>query len=226
MIRKTLLVTCMAVFLGSCSEGTDSNGLSGFDGFELPSKEPTAGAALPVSSGVVSSVEASFLQPSPIIQAVENEQTETVSGIPTLGPSTPVEVNPYVESIATSSEELVSVPDSDSSKITTRSDFLFDTARTVQLRVNMLDIAGALGSLSICTDFQETSSGFDINYQSCPIRGTVANGQFEQDMSLMNQFDSVVAVIWFRNQEFAPRYQKFDTADLTESTEGQEWLWN
>ena len=187
MIKKTLLVTCMAAFLGGCGEGSGSKGVAGYDGFSMPGSEPVAEAALPIP---------------------------------------PVATSPYVASIATNSEAIVTVPDSDSSELITRSDFLFDTSRAVHLKVDLADAAGMQGILSVCTDFQETTSGFDVNYKSCPVRGTIANGEFEKDISLMNQFDSVIAVIWFQNQAIAPLYKKFETTELVQSANGQEWVWN
>lgn len=217
MIRKILLVTCLASFLGGCSEGTSSTGLEGFNGFSLPTEQPDVGAANPVSGG--STTEGSGVPPVVIGSAQPATASETAVVVPEIE----FEVSPFVDSAATSSEGFGAVTDSASSRITTRPDFLFDTSRKIQLKIDMPDVAVAQGSLSICTDFVETTTDFDINYQSCLIQATVTNGQYEEDMALMNQFESVVAVIWFRNNEFAPRYRKFNTADLLN---GQGWNWN
>lgn len=234
MIRKTLLVTCMAALLGGCGEGSSPSGASGFSGFDglatMPTTEPLAGAAEPVVGAAQPLAAATTPEATAPIASVpeqaEIEQVELVPAGANVVETTPVAVSPYVESITTNSEELVNVPESASSGITTEPNFLFDTARTISLKVDLVDAMGTQGSLSICTDYQETDSGYSINYNSCPIRGTVVNGQFDQDLSLMNQFDSAIAVIWFRNQEFAPRYQEFNTADLANTSQGQEWVWN
>lgn len=225
MIKRTLLVTSMAAVLSGCGEGSVSSAANGFAGFTAPSTEtvaavePEAGAAQAVSSAASATFTPSATTATP---EVETEQPAAPEVTNVAEPS-PVLVSPYVESIATNSEALVNVPDSESSTISTQASFLFDTSKTVHLKVNLTDTVGTQGSLSVCTDYQETETGFSVDYKSCPIRGTLENGQFDQDMSLMNQFDSVIAVIWFRNQEFAPRYQVFTTSDLTDS---QEWIWN
>ena len=107
--------------------------------------------------------------PAAASSVVENEQSAVVSETTNVDTTATIDASPFVESISTTSGDQVLVPDSDSSKITTRSDFLFDTSRTIQLKVNMQDVGGTQGSLSICTDFQETASGFDINYHCCPV---------------------------------------------------------
>lgn len=224
MIRKTILVTSMAVFVSGCGGGSSSSGVGKFDGFTTAITEPVAGSALPVDTGpeLGAAQGGAVVVDAPLVAESESPVVE----LPSTTDIAPPELdNPYVESIATSSEDLVNVPTSDTSEISTRADFLFDTARMVRLKVDMADVAGTQGSLSICTDYEETASGYKINYNSCPLRGTVTNGHFEQDLSLMNQFDSAIAVIWFRSQEFVPRYRKFDTADLVQSQGNQEWIW-
>lgn len=222
MIKRTLLVACTTAFLGGCGEGSVPSAGTGFNGFTAPPTEPIAGAAQAVGSAGNEMTTPAATVTTPL---VETEQP-VVPVITNVAETIPVVISPYVESIATNSEELVNIPDSESSTISTQASFLFDTAKTVRIKVNFSDIVGTQGSLSICTDYQASESGFRVNYDSCPIRGTLENGQFEEDMSLMNQYDSVIGVVWFRNQEFAPRYQVFNTADLTESSEGRQWVWN
>jgi hypothetical protein len=146
MMKKTLLVTCLCAFLASCSEGPSSSGLNGFDGFSLSSAEPVAGAAQPGTDGANLSGVEGVAAPAAASSVVENEQSAVVSETTNVDTTATIDASPFVESISTTSGDQVLVPDSDSSKITTRSDFLFDTSKTIQLKVNMQDVGGTQAS--------------------------------------------------------------------------------
>lgn len=218
MITRTLLVTGIAAILTGCGAGIETTDVGDVDNLSMSSSTPAVGAALP-TTGTTSMASGSA-------QVATSAMPSAVSGSVALQQPTQIDVDPYVDNIETNGDQIVPVPVSESSTISAEPTFLFDTSRTVRLKVGLADVVGIKGSLSICTDYEETATGFDINYNSCPIRATVENGQLEKDMSLMNQFDSVVAVIWFRDREIAPKYMKFDTADLVAGTESLEWNWN
>lgn len=209
-IHQVLIVACIAAVLSGCSGQTVSNGLEKFDdvtewfeGADAETGTPLAlelGAAAPIIIG-------------------------GTSGEPDNG-SAEQNANPFVDSVLTNSEALGAIPDSETSQLTADADFLFPTARNVKLMVNLPSAAGTQASLSLCTDFEENESGYIVNYDSCPIRGVVTDGQFESDMALANQFDSAIAVIWFPHQESGPLYRKFQMADTPDGSGFNEWLWN
>lgn len=141
-------------------------------------------------------------------------------------PAPVVMKNPYAESITANSGQLVVVPESSTAEITTQADFLFDTSRSVSLHVDLPSAYGRKASLSLCMDFQESDVTYIVNYDSCALRATLANGQFVKNVELMNQFDSAIGVIWFTDQESSPLYRKFTTADFIAVEGGYEWRWN
>lgn len=140
---------------------------------------------------------------------------------------TPEEENPtpYVDAAVTNTA-FATIPESETSQIVTTANFLFDTAKSVQLNINLADAAGTQSSLSLCTDYESTDTGYSVNYNSCSVKATMSNGQFEHQMELMNQFDSAIAVIWFPNQEFAPMYNELNVEELAENENGYVWNWN
>lgn len=123
-------------------------------------------------------------------------------------------------------EEVVFIPESEVWQISARAAFPFGTARMIKLSVDLPSFAGQVAKVSVCTDFVESEYGYKIDYKSCPVRGNLVNGQFEQGLALMNQYDSAIGVIWFKNKWIEPVYQKFYTADLVEGSTNQGWNWN
>lgn len=134
--------------------------------------------------------------------------------------------NPYIASVIANSEAFGAVPDSETSQLTSATDFLFLTARTVKLKVNLPSAIGTEASLSLCTDYEAIDSGYRVNYDSCPIRGVVIDGQFDADLSLVNQVESAIAVIWYPYQESVPVYREFLMADIPDGAGTKLWLWD
>lgn len=133
---------------------------------------------------------------------------------------------PYVEAAVNNGDAFATVPESETSQIVTTANFLFDTAKSVNLQINLSGAEGTQSSLSLCTDYEVTETGYSVNYNSCPVKASMVNGQFEHQVELMNQYDSAIAVIWFPNQEFEPMYNELNVADLTETESGYVWNWN
>lgn len=239
MIRQSVIICFLALVLGGCS---DSDNATGLDNIFGPESEPATGVASSGNAGFVStgsvignqasiqeSIQASGSSTSGSATISEQLPAPLVEGAesPTLGAAEaqPLDQSPFVFSITTNTELLSQTPQSETAQFIALPEFLFDTARTVRLKVDMRDAVGTEASLSLCTDFQEAETGYKINYQKCPIQGVVSNGQFERALELMNQFDTAVAVIWFPNREFPPRFRKFELADLPEGAGDHDWLW-
>ena len=132
---------------------------------------------------------------------------------------------PYVEE-AVNNTSFATIPDSETSQIVTTANFLFDTAKSVELRVNIAEAIGTQSSISLCTDYEANGSGYSVNYNSCAVKATIQDGQFTHQMELMNQFDSAIAVVWFPDQEFEPMFNELNVAELIESESGYIWNWN
>lgn len=231
---RIVIVACVLTVLSGCTGESVSKGFDNIEGVKVWLEGPEAASANP---GAVEPIPAAATASEVGIASSEagNENTELLingtdinnvgSGInETTSPTQ--NANPYVESALSHSEEFASIPDSETSQLTTAAEFLFLTARTVNLKVSLPSVAGIQASLSLCTDFEQSDSGYVVNYDSCPIRGAVIDGQFESDMALVNEFDKAIAVIWFPNQEFGPMYRTFQMADVPRDGGAYEWLWN
>lgn len=147
---------------------------------------------------------------------------------PVTAAAQPEETNPapYVEAAVSNGELFAEVPETETSQIVTTANFLFDTAKSVNLQIDLNGAEGTQASLSLCTDYEATDSGYSVNYNSCSIKATMVDGHFNHQMELMNQYDSAIAVVWFPNQEFEPMYNEMNVADMTESESGYIWNWN
>ncbi len=95
----------------------------------------------------------------------------------------------------------------------------FDLASSRNIAVNF-DIAeadGTDGSVSICTDYAKDGSAFDVNYESCIVNAQMQDGQFSHLIDVTNEFDSVVAVVWFQTPGTDPLYKEFTVNDQVRS---------
>lgn len=139
---------------------------------------------------------------------------------PTLESANPI---PYVD-VSENDTSYATVPDSETSNILTTVNFGFDTAKPVLLQVDIARASGTQSSISICTNYEAIDDDYSIDYNSCSVKAQMWDGQFEHELEIMNHYHSVVAVIWFPNQEFDPIYRELNVADLT--TNGENYVWN
>lgn len=108
-------------------------------------------------------------------------------------------------------------------------DFTFDTAQQINVDFDLEAARNTEGAVSICTEYSQDDAGFDINYGSCTVQGTMTDGVFTHAMEVTNEFDSVVAVVWFQNEAVAPVFREFtvkgESADRsTKSVNGEKVL--
>jgi len=55
----------------------------------------------------------------------------------------------------------------------------------------------------------QDGDAFDVDYTSCAVRGPMEDGVFSHSMEITNEFDSVIAVVWFQDSSLAPLHQIF-----------------
>lgn len=224
-VHHTLVVASITFLLGACSGETVSEGVDTLevvkDWFEAQEDSESTGG----STNTITLVPAAAVNAASVDVNTEQSTPETDSPEVLTNAQAPLST-PYVESVITNSEDLIPLLESETSLLTTSPDFLFRTAKSIKLKVNIASAVGTQATLSLCTDFEATESGFDVNYDSCPIRGAVIDGQFESDVALVNQFNSAIAIIWFPYQESEPLYRTFNVAEDSSSLGVSEWLWN
>ena len=87
-------------------------------------------------------------------------------------------------------------------------EFDFSTSRSVNIRLELPDAVDRAASVSVCTGFIPGGDAFDVDYSSCAIQGAMVGGVFKRQLQLTNEFDSVAAVVWFRDSSLPPVYRE------------------
>ena len=226
-ISRACVIASFSLLLSACTGETVSKGVATVtdvkEWFQPP--EPSTSNAGFTSTGAV--VPAAALPTDVDSGNVDQSGTDPDTGnVDPNNPEPADESTPYVDSVINNSEDLVPIPESETSLLTSSPDFTFRTARFVKLKVDLGSVSGIEASLSLCTDYETNESGYEINYDSCPIRGVLIDGKFESDVALVNQYESAIAVIWFPYQESEPLYRKFDLAGVASQEAIYVWLWN
>ncbi len=88
-------------------------------------------------------------------------------------------------------------------------DFDFASSRSIDVEFDIADAAGSDASVSICTEYSPGGGAFDVDYESCTVSGEIQDGVFSHTMDVTNEFDSVVAVVWFQDPSNEPLYKEF-----------------
>ena len=97
-------------------------------------------------------------------------------------------------------------------------DFEFDTSRSVTISLDVPQALNQQASVSVCTGFIPGGDAFDVDYSTCALQGTMIDGVFERQLELTHEFNSVAAVVWFRDSSLPPVYKEIYVDDkLAES---------
>ncbi len=96
-------------------------------------------------------------------------------------------------------------------------DFNLASSRSIDVDFDIADAEGTHASVSICTDYAQGGSAFDVNYDSCTVTADMFDGKFSHSMDVTHEFDSVVAVVWFLDPGTEPMYQEFFVDNATRS---------
>lgn len=97
----------------------------------------------------------------------------------------------------------------DTKTLEVANDFAFDTARTIDIDFDLESARDTHASVSICTKYMQDGSAFDVDYDSCTVQAPMINGVFSHSMEVTNQFDSVIAVVWFKDSTISPLHREF-----------------
>ncbi len=101
----------------------------------------------------------------------------------------------------------------DTKSLDVASDFDFDTARGIDIEFDLESARGMEASVSICTSYDVDGDAYDVDYESCAVRGPMLDGVFSHSMEITNEFDSVVAVVWFQDSTMVPLHREFSIED-------------
>jgi len=109
----------------------------------------------------------------------------------------PQEITTVIASTASTSHEII-VPDG----------FSLNSERLFDFKIMRSDTDNQAAYLSICSDYQQDSEGtFIINYDSCLLRTSLENINYETVISVTNNTKSLVAALWFKNPDKEPLIQ-------------------
>jgi len=115
--------------------------------------------------------------------------------------------------IAITDEDLgwrAEVPDTQTAELVVYNDFNFETSRRTQVDLSVPEATTQTAEASFCTDYTDKGNGvFEVNYDSCVLQAPLLGGELSAELSLMNQHDSVLAVVWFQDQDKPPMYKEF-----------------
>lgn len=119
---------------------------------------------------------------------------------------------------------LESTAPSNTRDINIDADFDLASSRSINVNFDIAEAEGTDASVSICTDYTQGGTAFDVNYESCTVTAEMQNGEFSHVMNVTHEFDSVVAVVWFQNPGSQPMYKEFFVDDTARSKGSQPTL--
>lgn len=103
--------------------------------------------------------------------------------------------------------------------------FNFASSRSINIDFDIAEATLSDASLSICTEYNPNGGAYDVDYESCTVNGDLQDGKFNHVMDVTNEFDSVVAVVWFQDPSNEPLFKEFFVNDsTTRSKQGKPTL--
>ncbi|MFT7005974.1 MAG: hypothetical protein ACJAXJ_000476 [Colwellia sp.] len=130
--------------------------------------------------------------PSNIVSApIQSQPTVTEFS---LEESKPLELKSVIKSTAKTSSE-IAVPDG----------FTLSSERSFNLLITRSKDDNQLAYLSLCSDYQKLSDGsYSINYDSCLLRTSLNDSQYEAVITVTNDTVGLVAAMWFMDESKEP----------------------
>jgi len=122
-----------------------------------------------------------------VIVVIDTEESEQVITEFILEESQPLESETIIESTAQTSHEIV-VPNG----------FSLGSQRSFNLRISRSEDDNQAAYLSLCSDYQQHSDGsYTINYNSCLLRTSLNDINYEAVITVTNDTKGLVAALWF-----------------------------
>jgi hypothetical protein len=131
---------------------------------------------------------------TPVDIVIESNPNQLMVTEFSLVESSPLETGAVIESTAQTSHEIV-VPD----------DFPLNSERSFNLRINRSEDDNQAAYLSLCSDYKQHSNGsYTINYESCLLRTSLSELNYEAVITVTNDTKGLVAALWFMNESKQP----------------------
>jgi hypothetical protein len=151
----------------------------GGGGTESITKESTAEVSQP------SNVSSNPVQNQPAITELSLEVREPIN---------PLDAGAVIQSAAQSSHD-IAVPDG----------FALNSERQFNFKVIRSEDDNQAAYLSLCSDYQHHNDGsYSINYNSCLLRTSLTDINFEAVITVTNDTQGLVAALWFMDESKEP----------------------
>lgn len=134
---------------------------------------------------------------------------------PITGAASPVEQSVAAEGtpyVGLSDEELgwrAEVPVTRTASLIVQDGFNFETSRRTVVSMFVPGAVGEIAEATFCTDYVFDGVDYDVNYDSCVLQAPLVDGQLHEEITLANQYSSVLGIVWLQDPDAAPVYQEF-----------------
>lgn len=88
-------------------------------------------------------------------------------------------------------------------------DFNFSSSRAIAIDFDVAAASTSQGLMSLCTKYTKTDDSFDVDYNSCTVQAPLVDGVYSGKMDVTNDINSVIGVVWFKDQTVPPVYKEF-----------------
>jgi len=115
--------------------------------------------------------------------------------------------------VATSDQQLgflANVPTTQTASFRAYDDFTFNTSQIQPVSFSLPENSAHQAEATFCTEYQIQESGtYRVNYNSCILSAPVLGGNLNEEINLVNQYQSVIGVVSFQDPSIQPIYQEF-----------------
>ena len=137
-----------------------------------------------------------------------------------LGAAVPTSSQPFQQQafndtnyVATNDQQLgflARVPTTQTASIRAFDDFAFNTSQTQSVSFSLPENSTHQDEATFCTEYKMQASGsYQVNYNSCILSAPVLGGSLDEELNLVNQYQSVIGVVSFQDPSIQPIYQEF-----------------
>jgi hypothetical protein len=137
---------------------------------------------------------------------IANPTTGTVDSQPSTPLPTPIQSQPDVtefslqESQPTESGVIIKSTAQSSSEIAVPDGFALNSERSYNLKITRSEVDDQAAYLSLCSDYEHHDDGsYSINYDSCLLRTSLSEINFETVITVTNDTQGLVAALWFKD---------------------------
>jgi hypothetical protein len=174
-MNKRYSFILLSSILTACGGGGDSGGAS----VASITKQPTAVVSQP------SNISSIAVKTQPAITEISLQQSKTTNSLETAN---------VIKSAAQSTHD-IAVPDG----------FTLNSERLFNFNVARSEDDNQPAYLSLCSDYQRHDDGsYTINYNSCLLRTSLTELNFEAVITVTNDTQGLVAALWYMDENKPP----------------------